>query len=175
MTNEICDEVEDDQYDGDTLENVFSGPAVRLVERDPNSHRVDVVQSPVLYTFYRQHPMAITLDTGATTNMIRASTASVCKLPITPASKFARNSTGRYWGDPLHRHQRKFVFPTRCTSGQTTRRRCFGSKSFPCSIIGGTDSIYYGTDECKAGVASVRRTQTCEIPARRSSYHREIT
>ena len=36
--------------------------------------------------------MAIALDTGATTNMIRASTARVCKLTITPASYFARQA-----------------------------------------------------------------------------------
>ncbi|KAK2156293.1 hypothetical protein NP493_1980g00016 [Ridgeia piscesae] len=86
VTNDVCEEDEDDLYDGDTLGNVFSDPAVRLVERHPVSHRIGVVQPPVLYTFYRQHPMAITLDTGATTNMIRASTGRVCTLPITLAS-----------------------------------------------------------------------------------------
>ena len=38
--------------------------------------------------------MTITLDTGATTNMIRASTARVCKLTITPASQIARQADG---------------------------------------------------------------------------------
>jgi len=37
--------------------------------------------------------MAITLDTGATTNM-RASIARVCKLPITPSSQIARQADG---------------------------------------------------------------------------------
>ena len=92
VTNDVCEEDEGDLYDGDTPENVFSGPAVRFGERDIASRRVSVVKSPVLYTFYRHHPMAITLDTGATTNMIRASTARVCKLPITLASQFARQA-----------------------------------------------------------------------------------
>ena len=48
VTNDVCEEDEGDLYDGDTPENVFSGPAVRLVERDPVSHRVGVVQSHVL-------------------------------------------------------------------------------------------------------------------------------
>ena len=42
--------------------------------------------------------MTITLDTGATTNMIRASTARVCKLTITPASQIPRQADG---GTPL--------------------------------------------------------------------------
>ena len=92
VTYDVCEEDDDDLYDGDTVENVFSDPAVRLVERNPVSHRVGVVQSSVLYTFFRQHPMAITLDTGTTTNMIQAFTARVCKLTITPASQFARQA-----------------------------------------------------------------------------------
>ena len=66
VTSDVCEDDEVDLYEYDTPENVFSDPAVRLVERDPVSHRVGVVQSPVLYTFYRQHPIAITLGTGAT-------------------------------------------------------------------------------------------------------------
>ena len=176
MTNDVCEEDEDDLYDGDTPENVFSGPAVRLVERHSVSHRVGVVHPPVLYTFYRQHPMAMTLDTGATTNMISASTARVCKLPITPASQIARQADDV---TPLD-----FIGETHCN---VTR----GSLSFQLDvlmvkkldvdvlagnpflarndvavrptkmqiIVGGADIIYYGTDECKAGVPSVRRTQ----------------
>ena len=75
VTIDVCEDDEDDLCEPDTYENVFSDPAVRLVERD--SQRVDVVQSPKLYTCYRHHPMAITLDTGATTNMIRVSTDRV--------------------------------------------------------------------------------------------------
>ena len=43
-------------------------------------------------------------------------------------------------------------------------------------IIGGADIIYCGTGECKAGVASMRRTQASLLrnPTRLSSY-REIT
>ena len=43
VTNDVCEEDEDDLYDGDTPENVFSDHAVCLVERDPVSHRVGVV------------------------------------------------------------------------------------------------------------------------------------
>ncbi|KAK2171138.1 hypothetical protein NP493_1099g00022 [Ridgeia piscesae] len=125
--------------------------------------------------------MAVALDTGATTNMISAFTARVCKLPITPASQIARQADGV---TPLD-----FIGETHCN---VTR----GSLSFQLDglmvkqldvdvlagnpflarndvavrptkkqiIIGGADIIYYGTDECKAGAASVRRTRpsSCE-------------
>ena len=84
VTNDVCEEDEDDLYDDDTPENVLSDHAIRLVEPDLASRRmISVVQSHVYYTFYRHHPMAISLDIGATTNTIRASTVRVCKLSIT--------------------------------------------------------------------------------------------
>ena len=99
VTNDACDESEVDLCDDDELENVISnhsaclvdcglssrlvecglssrlvecGLSSRLVECGLSLRRVNVVQSPVLYTFYQHHPMALTLDT---TNMIRAPTA----------------------------------------------------------------------------------------------------
>ena len=39
---------------------------------EPAALRVSIVQSPVLHTFYLQHPVRLTLDTGATSNMVRA-------------------------------------------------------------------------------------------------------
>ena len=49
--------------------------------------RVSVIQSPVLSTFYHQHPVRLTLDIGATTNMIQGSFAEAIDLPISPASE----------------------------------------------------------------------------------------
>ena len=53
---------------------------------EPAALRVSIVQSPVLNTFYHEHPVQLTLDTGATSNMVRASSAKLCGFPITPAS-----------------------------------------------------------------------------------------
>ena len=94
VTSDVCEEDEDDLYDGDTHENVLSDPAIRFVERDPASRRISVVQSPVLYTFIQHHLMAITPETGATTNMTRVFIARVCKLHITPVSQIARQADG---------------------------------------------------------------------------------
>ena len=44
---------------------------------EPAALRVSIVQSPVLYMFYHEHPVQLILDTGATSNMIRASSAKL--------------------------------------------------------------------------------------------------
>ena len=61
---------------------------------EPAALRVSIVQSPVLNTFYHQHPVQLTLDTGATSNMVRASSAKLYGFPITPASQMARQADG---------------------------------------------------------------------------------
>ena len=60
----------------------------------PSAQRVRIVQSPVLSTFYESHPVPLTLDTGATSNMIRESSARLFGFPITPASQMARQAEG---------------------------------------------------------------------------------
>lgn len=61
---------------------------------DPSARRVNVVQSPVLTAFYKHYPVRLTLDTGATTNMVKASFARGVNIPISPASQFARQADG---------------------------------------------------------------------------------
>ena len=61
---------------------------------EPAALRVSIVQSPVLNTFYHEHPLQLTLDTGATSNMVRASSAKLYGFPITPASQMARQADG---------------------------------------------------------------------------------
>jgi hypothetical protein len=60
----------------------------------PVARRVDVVQSPFLNTHYQQHPVRLTLDTGATTNMIRSSVVKAISIPTQPASQMARQADG---------------------------------------------------------------------------------
>lgn len=59
---------------------------------DPYALRVSIIQSPVLNCFFRQHPVRLTLDTGATSNIVRASAARLYGFPITPASQIARQA-----------------------------------------------------------------------------------
>lgn len=61
---------------------------------EPAALRVSIVQSPVLNTFYHEHPVQLTLDTGATSNMVRASSAKLYGFPISPASQMARQADG---------------------------------------------------------------------------------
>ena len=37
---------------------------------EPSALRVQIIQSPVLNTFFNEHPFQLTLDTGATSNII---------------------------------------------------------------------------------------------------------
>ena len=60
----------------------------------PKAHRVNIVSSPVLNVFYGRHPVRLTLDTGATANMVRSSFASHIGVPISPASQMARQADG---------------------------------------------------------------------------------
>ena len=50
--------------------------------------RVNIVQSPVLHTFYHQHPVQLTLNTGAT------SSTQLYGFPISPASQMAHQADG---------------------------------------------------------------------------------
>ena len=75
--------------------NESSDLVVRPVQSgEPAVLRVSIVQSPVLNTFYHEHPVQLTLDTGATSNMVRASSAQLYGFPITPASQMARQAAG---------------------------------------------------------------------------------
>ena len=54
--------------------------------------RVNTKQSPFFKAFYRHHPICLTLDTGAETNMIRESVARSIGAQITKSSQLARRS-----------------------------------------------------------------------------------
>lgn len=60
----------------------------------PTARRVSILNSPVLHAFYNSSPVSITLDCGATTNMIRLSAAERIGLPVTAASQMAKQADG---------------------------------------------------------------------------------
>ena len=51
-------------------------------------NRVQVRQSPYIDTFYVHHPLRITVDSGATGNMIRASTAKDLGMKVEASSQY---------------------------------------------------------------------------------------
>ena len=88
--NEECSSSEDDDQAA-LVEHVAH---VRIDTIPTSTRRVNIVQSPTMNTYYDSRPLKLTLDTGATTNMIRASTAKEFNMPITPASQMARQADG---------------------------------------------------------------------------------
>ena len=85
------DDVDDDVESSFTEHNDDVPSA--LIDQ-PSAHRVNVIQSPFLNTYFQDHAVRLTLDTGATTNMIRAPFAHSIGLPISPASQVARQADG---------------------------------------------------------------------------------
>ena len=61
----------------------------------PSVRRVGIAQSPTLKVYYGATPIALTIDTGATSTMIRTSFAKKIGFPIAPASQRARQADGK--------------------------------------------------------------------------------
>ena len=85
---------------GDDADN-FDDPECEFTEDEecalldtPSARRIAIVQSPYLSCFYNQYPVRVTLDTGATTNLVSQSFATSIDLPIKPASQFACQADG---------------------------------------------------------------------------------
>ena len=64
-------------------------------ERDSSTLRIQIRQSPYFDAFCRHHAVRITLDTGATGNMVRASTVHALGGKITSSSQSAHQADGR--------------------------------------------------------------------------------
>ena len=65
-----------------------------LIDKLTPTRRVSIIQSPFLRVHYGHHPVTLTLDCGATTNMISATTASRLGLPIKPATQATQQADG---------------------------------------------------------------------------------
>ena len=72
----------------------FSTAALPTVEHSV-SRRVNISQSPYLHAFYLHHPLQLTIDTGAETNMIRVSLAKYIGTKVTKSSQSAMQADGR--------------------------------------------------------------------------------
>ena len=58
------------------------------------TRRVNVKQSPYLHAFFNHHPLRLTIDTGAETNMMRVSLAKYIGAKITKSSQLALQADG---------------------------------------------------------------------------------
>ena len=113
----------DDQPDEDYTTHT-TDPVVHTGDPEPEPepaayriHRIQTRQSPYLDTFYDHHPVRITVDSGATGNMIRHSVVQRLGSRITPSAQSAHQADG---SSPLHvvgetrlsftRDSREFVF-----------------------------------------------------------------
>ena len=76
-------------HDGDSCTSIPS-PHVEA----PASFRVQINQSPYMDMFYGHHTTRVTIDSGATGNMIRASTAKRLGAHITESSQSAHQADG---------------------------------------------------------------------------------
>jgi len=140
----------------------------------PSIRRVEIVQSPYLNVFYKHFPVRLTLDTGATTNMIKASFAKYIGVPVIPASQLARQADGitplNVIGEVHCQVSRgKHTFHLDALVVEQLDVDVLAGNPFhalndiatrPAKreiIIGGSSTVVYGQQ--KAGTPSVRRTQ----------------
>ena len=97
----------DDGDNFDDHECEFTDEECALLDT-PSARRVAIVQSPYLSCFYNQYPVRVTLDTGATTNLVSQNFAISIDLPIKPASQFARQAVVSEISCTLHRGDSNF-------------------------------------------------------------------
>ena len=71
-----CEDDEEELQHDSTLPNEED----TAFKDQPSIRRVGIVQSPFLNCYFGPHLVRLTLDTGATTNMIRTSFAKLAKL-----------------------------------------------------------------------------------------------
>ena len=71
------------------------GPCVLPTMESTVSRRVNISQSPFLHAFFRHRPLRLTIDTGAETNMMRASLAKHIGAKVTKSTQTALQADGR--------------------------------------------------------------------------------
>ena len=82
----------DEEHSGDDIPEASDED--EDLPRDTVAMRVYARQSPYIDTFFKHHPIRLIIDSGATGNMIRASTAKAMDANITKSSPTARQADG---------------------------------------------------------------------------------
>ena len=138
--------------------------------------RVNIIQSPVLSAFFHDHPVQLTLDTGATTNMVRASATDYYGFSVSPASQMARQADGVTPLDvvgEIHcqvtRGQHSFQLDALVVR-QLDVDILAGNPFMTCNdiavrpakrqiVIGGSEIVNYGRSNHISSHSNIRRTQ----------------
>ena len=81
---DVDDELEFEETGVSNL-HLDSDDSCALIDANLTARRVNVVPSPYLDVHFREHPLRLTIDCGATTNMIRSSVMNRLNLPLKPA------------------------------------------------------------------------------------------
>ena len=87
----LDEEMADLEIEEPVLEDDPSNPQFSL----PSSHRVQIGPSPFLNVFHNHHPLKITIDSGAETNMIKTTIANHIGAPITKSTQLALQADGQ--------------------------------------------------------------------------------
>ena len=131
---------------------------------EPAALRVSILRSPVLNTFYHKHPMQLTLDTGATSNMVRASAAQLYGFPITPRDVIGEvhcSLTRGQWTFDLDALVVCQVDVDILAGNPFMTRNDIGVHPAKSQIeIGGTEIISYSSPSRHTRQPNVRRTQS---------------
>lgn len=162
------DDLENDNTGATFEDSAFIDPIHSSVRR------VDVVESPVLNCFYNEHPVKLTLDTGATTNLVTLDFAKSVDLPVKPTSQSAYQADGVtpldvvgevhcsltrgetvLWLDALV--VRKLDTPVLVGNPFHVSNDIGTRPKKRQIIIGGSDVVYYGPQSTNK--ASIRRAQ----------------
>ena len=174
MVNDVEDPAEDSPSEDDC--DADDSP---LIDK-PAARRVDVIQSPCLNVYYGALPVKLTLDTGATTNMVLASFARRAGIPIKPAKQAAKQADGitplKVLGEvhiQLTRGEYTFqldgLVVDRLDSDILAgtpflTQHDIATRPAKCQIvIHGRDVVYYGNDS--QSTPSVRRAQAYLVRA----------
>jgi hypothetical protein len=94
VAHDACDEENPSDDDDVHNDEDVSDEEATPVGISPASRRVGVIQSPTLAVFYKSTPVILTLDTGATTNMVKYDFVKRIGLPVTKANQLARQADG---------------------------------------------------------------------------------
>ena len=78
-----------------TISRRVANTTISSMENHATARRVDVESSPYFFAHYNQHPLRLTIDNGAETNMIKESFALSINAPISKAYQSASQLDGK--------------------------------------------------------------------------------
>ena len=172
VTNEevAASESEEDDYDApESHHGLLDDPEIA-------ARRVDIISSPALNVYFGAHPVSLTLDSGATSNMVRSSFARRVGMKVFPAKQRAKQADGTtsltVTGEvhcTVTRGKHTFTLDglvvdeleedvlagTPFLSRNDIALRV--AKSI--IVIKGTDIVHYGSSRCRSSSATSRRVQ----------------